>query len=69
MTAESTPLAKAHLTPSLALGASAVAMVAQRAQVSAEVVRTFAKVSAPENRAVFSAKAAAKAFAHVKVAS
>lgn len=31
------------------------------------VLRTFAKISSPENREVFSVQSALKAFAHIKV--
>ncbi|MGQ3085333.1 MAG: hypothetical protein ACT6RO_19505 [Hydrogenophaga sp.] len=44
-----------------------VARVAKKAGVDEAVVRTFAKISAPGNKATFSARSAAKAFAHVKV--
>ena len=47
--------------------AAAVAKVAKKAGVDEAVVRTFAKISAPENKAVFSTRAAVKAFAHIKV--
>lgn len=48
-------------------GEAAVTHVAQEAAVSTAVARTFAKISAPENKALFSVEAAKKAFAHVKV--
>jgi len=54
---------------SRASGEAAVAHVARKAKVSTAVARTFAKISAPENKALFSAQAAQKAFAHVKVSS
>jgi len=45
----------------------AVSSFAAKANVSPAVARTFAKISAPENKHLFSAEAAVKAFAHVKL--
>lgn len=44
-----------------------VARYAEKAEVDAAVVRTFAEISSPLNKAVFSARSATKAFAHVKI--
>lgn len=44
-----------------------VCAAAEKSGVDEAVVRTFAKISAPENSAVFSAASSATAFAHVKV--
>jgi GGDEF domain-containing protein len=43
--------------------------VAQKANVSIAAVRTFARISAAENIALFSAEAAQNAFSRVKVGS
>lgn len=43
------------------------ARLAEKAGVSMNVARTFTRISAPENKATFSAKAAATAFLHIKV--
>ena len=45
----------------------AVAHVARNAAVSTAMARTFAQISAPENKKLFSAQAARKAFSRVKV--
>lgn len=59
------PAARAVGTPSPE--AVLVCAVAEKSGVDEAVVRTFAKISAPENSAVFSAASAATAFLHVKV--
>lgn len=46
-----------------------VSRFAKKTGVKPSVASTFAKISAPENKHLFSAEAAAKAFAHVKVES
>jgi hypothetical protein len=67
MTAVSTPLTTR--APARASGEAAVEHVARTAGVSTAAARTFAKISAPDNKPLFSAQAALKAFSHVKVSS
>jgi hypothetical protein len=43
-----------------------IQLVANKTGAPASVVRTFAKISAPENAHLFTAEAAHKAFAHLK---
>ena len=57
----------APAAPTRSTQAVAVADVSKRAGVDEAVVCTFAKISDPENKNVFSLPSAAKAFAHVKV--
>ena len=48
------------------VAADPVQQVADKTGTPLNVVRTFAKISAPENAHLFTAEAAHKAFAHLK---
>jgi hypothetical protein len=54
--------------PSESTQVAAVNDVARKDGVDLAVVHTFEKISSPEHKAVFSASAAVKAFAHIKKA-
>lgn len=61
-----TPFAVTKAAPTKAAGVDLVAL-SHETGVSVNVLRTFAAVSDPKNKSLFSANAARKAFAGVKV--